>query len=74
MTVLIAACEQADLVERRRDATDSRAFVVHLTARSRRFETVAVRVLDALDRQLQDALGSHNRDALVKALKGVMQL
>jgi hypothetical protein len=33
-----------------------------------------MRALDALDRQLRDALGSHNRDALVKALKGVTQL
>jgi DNA-binding MarR family transcriptional regulator len=74
MTGLIAACEQADLVERRRDATDGRAFVVHLTARGRRFQTVAERVLDDLDRQLRDTLGSRNREALVKALKGVMEL
>ena len=74
MTGLVAACEQAGLVQRRRDAADGRAFVVHLTARGRRFQTVAEHVLDDLDRQLRDALGSRNRDALVKALKGVMEL
>jgi DNA-binding MarR family transcriptional regulator len=57
MTGLVAACEQAGLVERRRDAADGRAFVVRLTAR-----------------ELRGALGPGNRDALVKALKGVMEL
>jgi DNA-binding MarR family transcriptional regulator len=74
MTGLIGACEQAGLVERRRDPTDGRAFVVHLTAHGRGFQTVAEKVRDDLDRQLRDALGSRNRDALVKALKGVMEL
>jgi hypothetical protein len=45
-----------------------------LTARGRRFQTVAEQVLAELDRKLRDALGSRNRDALVKALKGVMEL
>ena len=74
MTGLVAACEQAGLVERRRDAADGRAFVVRLTARGRRFQTVAQRLLDDLDGQLRDTLGPRNRDALVTALKGVMQL
>jgi DNA-binding MarR family transcriptional regulator len=74
MTGLVAACEQAGLVERRRDPADGRAFVVRLTARGRRFQTVAEQVLAELDRKLRDALGSRNRDALVKALKGVMEL
>jgi len=74
MTGLVAACEQAGLVERRRDAADGRAFVVRLTARGRRFQTVAEQVLGDLDRQLRDELGPSNRDALVKALKGVMEL
>lgn len=74
MTGLVAACEQAGLVERRRDATDGRAFVVRLTARGRRFQAVAEPVLDELDRQLRDALGPRNHDTLRKALKGVMEL
>ena len=74
MTGLVATCEQAGLVERRRDAADGRAFVVRLTARGQRFQAVAKQVLDDLDRELRDALGSRNRDALVNALKGVMQL
>ena len=53
---------------------DGRAFVVHLTARGRRFQTVAEQVLDDVDRELRDALGPQNHDALVTALKGVMEL
>jgi DNA-binding MarR family transcriptional regulator len=74
MTGLVAACEQAGLVQRRRDAADGRAFVVRLTARGRRFRTVAVQVLDDIDRELRDALGARNHDALRTALKGVMEL
>jgi hypothetical protein len=48
--------------------------MVRLTARGREFQTVAEQVLDELDRQLRDALGRRNHDALVTALKGVMQL
>ena len=74
MTGLVAACEQARLVERQRDRADGRAFVVRLTARGRRFQAVAEGVLDDLDRQLGEVLGPRNRDALVKALKGVIEL
>jgi DNA-binding MarR family transcriptional regulator len=74
LTGLVAACEQAGLVERERDEADGRAFVVRLTARGRRFQTVAERVLDELDHELRDALGPRNHDALRTALKGVMQL
>jgi DNA-binding MarR family transcriptional regulator len=74
LTGLVAACERAGLVERERDPADGRAFMVRLTARGREFQTVAEQVLDELDRQLRDALGRRNHDALVTALKGVMQL
>jgi DNA-binding MarR family transcriptional regulator len=74
LTGLVAACEQAGLVERRRDAADGRAFVVRLTARGRRFQKVAEHVLDDLDRELRDALGPRNHDALRKALKGLLEL
>jgi DNA-binding MarR family transcriptional regulator len=74
MTGLVAACEHAGLVERERDPVDGRAFVVRLTTHGRRFQTVAQRVLDELDHELRDALGSKNHDALINALKGVMEL
>jgi DNA-binding MarR family transcriptional regulator len=74
MTGLVAACERAGLVERRRDAADGRAFQVHLTAHGRRFQAVAEQLLSGLDRELREALGPRNLDALVKALKGVMEL
>jgi DNA-binding MarR family transcriptional regulator len=74
LTGLVAACEQVGLVERERDPADGRAFVVRLTTRGRRFQAVAERVLDDLDRELRGVLGPGNHDALVKALKGVMEL
>jgi len=74
LTGLVAACEQAGLVERERDPTDGRAFVVRLTARGRRFQSVAERVLGDLDSELLDVLGADGHKALIKALKGVMEL
>jgi DNA-binding MarR family transcriptional regulator len=74
MTGLVARCEHDGLVERERDPTDGRAFVVRLSRRGRRFRTVATEVLADLDGQLRQALGSRNRDALVRALKGVLEL
>ena len=74
LTGLVAACERAGLVERERDPADGRAFVVRLTPHGRRFKAAAEKVLDDLDRELREALGPRNRDALVKALKGVMEL
>ena len=74
MTGLVAACEEAGLVERERDPADGRAFVVRLTACGRRFQAVAERVLDELDRELRTLLGPRHHDALIKALKGVMEL
>ena len=74
LTGLVSACEQAGLVERERDQTDGRAFVVRLTARGRRFQSVAEQVLDELDRELRDMLGPRHHDALRTALKGVMEL
>jgi DNA-binding MarR family transcriptional regulator len=74
LTGLVAACERAGLVERERDADDGRAFVVRLSAHGRRFQTVAEQMLDGLDRELRDALGPRNHEALRTALKGVMEL
>ena len=61
------------MVERERDATDGRAFI-RLSARGREFRAVAEEVLAELDVLLAESLGPRNRDALVRALKGVVQL
>ena len=74
MTALVRACEDAGLVERRRDPTDGRAFQVRLTRRGRRFRRVAQAILAELDAEVRALLGARQRDALVEALRGVMQL
>jgi DNA-binding MarR family transcriptional regulator len=74
MTGLVARCEQDGLVERVRDAGDGRAFNVRLSARGRAFQSVAQEVLGELDQELVDLLGVRNRDALIRALKGVVEL
>jgi DNA-binding MarR family transcriptional regulator len=73
MTRLVAQCEAAGLVRRRRDADDGRAFRVELTRRGRRLRTVAGRVLGELEDEVAAVLGGH-QDALKRALKGVMDL
>ena len=70
MTALIAQCEAAGLVRRERDPDDGRAFRVVLTDRGRRFKRVAGEVL----RDLNDRVPAEDRDALVRGLKGVMDL
>ena len=74
MTTLVKDCERAGLVERERDPADGRAFRVRLTARGRRFQRVAERVLAELDARVVEVLGARKRDALIEALKGVMDL
>jgi DNA-binding MarR family transcriptional regulator len=74
MTRLVRQCEEAGLVRRRRDDADARAFVVELTPRGRQLQVVAERVLAELDGEIAAALGARNRDALIEALKGVMDL
>jgi DNA-binding MarR family transcriptional regulator len=74
MTTLVKQCEQAGLVERERDPSDGRAFRVRLTKRGRRFQAVAEQVLADLDARVVQVLGIRKRDALVEALKGVMDL
>ena len=70
MTALIAQCEAAGLVRRERDPDDGRAFRVVLTDRGRDFKRVAGEVL----RDLNDRVPAADRDALVRGLKGVMDL
>ena len=74
ITGLVARCEEDGLVERARDPGDGRAFNVRLSARGRVFRAIAEEVLGELDEELVELLGVRNRDALVRALKGVIEL
>jgi DNA-binding MarR family transcriptional regulator len=57
MTTLVRLVEREGLVERRPDPEDGRATRVHLTARARRFEPAAERVLSELDASTRKLLG-----------------
>jgi DNA-binding MarR family transcriptional regulator len=74
MTGLVKRCEADGLVTRERDPLDGRAFNVQLTQRGREFGGLAEAVLDDLDDQLVRSLGRRNNEALVRALKGVLEL
>lgn len=74
ITGLVKACEAAGLVEREVDQDDARACRVRLSERGRAFQAVAGEVLGELDRELLAAVGRRDRDALTRALKGVLRL
>jgi DNA-binding MarR family transcriptional regulator len=74
ITGLVKLCEQDGLVVRERDVDDGRAFRVSLSARGRRLQVVADDVLHELDEELVRSLGTRKHDALVEALKGVIDL
>ena len=74
MTRLVAQCEADDLVRRRRDDGDGRAFRIELTARGRRLRSIAHSILADLDAEIEAAVGADDHHALVRALKGVMEL
>jgi DNA-binding MarR family transcriptional regulator len=74
LTGLVKLCEHDGLVVRERDVDDGRAFRVLLSARGRRLQAVADQVLRELDEELVGSLGPRRRDALVEALKGVIDL
>jgi len=74
MTTLVRLCERDGLVSRERDPDDSRAYRVQLTERARDFKPVADEVLRELDNRVLAALGQRRRDALARALRGVMDL
>jgi DNA-binding MarR family transcriptional regulator len=74
MTTLVRLCERDGLVRREPDPEDGRATRVSLTERSRAFRGVAEEVLRALDDMVLAELGRRRRDALERALKGVMEL
>ena len=73
-TKLLALCERDGLVARETDPDDGRAFRVVLTERGRAFGVVVDEVLSGLDARVLAATGRRDRDALVRALKEVMQL
>lgn len=74
MTTLVRLCERDGLVHRERDAHDARAFRIHLTDRAKEFRPVAGEILRDLDHKVLAALGEPQRNALAKALKGMMDL
>jgi DNA-binding MarR family transcriptional regulator len=74
LTGLLRECESAGLVKRRRDPDDGRAFRVGLTQRGRRFQRIAESVLRDLDSEIVARLSRSDRDALIAALKGLMDL
>jgi MarR family transcriptional regulator, organic hydroperoxide resistance regulator len=74
MTTLVRLCERDGLVARTRDAADGRAFRIELTPRAREVEAAATTILHELDRRVLDELGTRRHDALIAALRGVMDL
>ena len=74
MTTLVRLCERDGLVSRERDPLYARAFRSQLTARAKDFRPVAGEVLRELDAKVLAALGERQRNALARALKGVMDL
>jgi DNA-binding MarR family transcriptional regulator len=74
MTGLVARCEADGLVARERSTADGRAFNVRLTDRGHALRAAAEEVLGELDGALARSLGTTDHDALVRALKGVIEL
>ena len=74
LTGLVALCEKDGLVTRERDPEDGRAFRISLTPRGRRLQRAAEATLAELDDEIVAELGTRRRDALIEALKGVMDL
>jgi DNA-binding MarR family transcriptional regulator len=74
MTTMVRLCERDGLVYRERDPQDARAFRIHLTERAKDFKPVAAEILRELDAKVLATLGERKRNALTKALKGVMDV
>ena len=74
LTGLVALCEKDGLFTRERDPKDGRAFRISLTPRGRRLQRAAEATLAELDDEIVAQLGTRRRDALIEALKGVMDL
>jgi DNA-binding MarR family transcriptional regulator len=69
MTTMVRLCERDGLVERRPDPDDRRATRVHLTAKARRFQPTAERVLARLERDTKRSLGQPRLAELRRSLK-----
>jgi DNA-binding MarR family transcriptional regulator len=69
MTTMVRLCERDGLVERRPDPDDGRATLVHLTAKARRFQPAAERVLARLERQAMGTLGERRLAELRRSLR-----
>jgi DNA-binding MarR family transcriptional regulator len=74
MTTMVRLCERDGLVCRERDPSDARASRIYLGDRGRAFQPVAGEVLRELDVRVLATLGQRQREALLRALKGVMNL
>jgi MarR family transcriptional regulator for hemolysin len=74
MTTMVRLCERDGLVERTSDPADRRAARVYLTARARRFEPAAERVLAGLEREVDALLGREGGRDLRRALAEVGRL
>jgi len=71
---LVRLCEGDGLVCRSADPDDGRATRISLTDRGREVQHAAEDVLGQLDEAIVAALGDRRRDALIEALRGVMEL
>jgi DNA-binding MarR family transcriptional regulator len=69
ITTMVRLCERDGLVERRPDPDDRRATCVHLTAKARRFQPAAERVLARLERDATSALGERRLAELRRSLE-----
>jgi DNA-binding MarR family transcriptional regulator len=69
MTTMVRLCERDGLVERRPDPDDGRATRVHLTAKARRFQPVAERVLARLENEVSGWVGVRRLADLRRSLK-----
>jgi DNA-binding MarR family transcriptional regulator len=74
MTTLVRLCERDGLVRRERDQSDGRAFRICLTDRGRELKPVSDAVLRELDDRVLATLGRTQRNALARALKGVLEI
>ena len=74
MTTMVRRLERDGLVERRGDPDDARATRIHLTARSREFEPVAVEVLAELDCIVRGELGDDPLMAVKTHLRAFIEL
>jgi len=74
MTTLVRLCERDGLVLRTTDPSDGRAFRIQLTDRAHAFKPVADEILAELDATVLTTLGIRRQQALVHALKGVIDL